>query len=409
MDSGITCLVTLHGIGFQQAPAGDRPGYADRLHAELARYLDASLLSDDPQRTRTERGEAGPIYVQSSWPPETNNTEAGLKRLGAWVSGKTRAIDTTNAPLSNGTGKIAHVALVYSQLQDQGPHPGALLEMSSTALLSLGHYTSLTGLIQMSFTDVRAMLEHPHTTETATSSLAVRQELLHPGRHPLHSIDRLLRRPVPPTQPETPTGLLTTLRTLEADVAAYISRNDLRERVRAFVRDAVHRICYRDDVDRVILNAHSNGTVIGQDVLTQLTPTAAQKVEAFITAGSPLRKYVELFYWGTQVGAMRAMAPPQLWVNFWDPRDPVADPLSPPVPWRRGSLVPPPDTAQSLFQEVDPDTGSAAPFPIDDREVDNVVHSSGGGLQAHNYWDNETQVVAPLAGMLGQFVTEPAA
>jgi hypothetical protein len=281
--------------------------------------------------------------------------------------------------------------------------------MSSTALLSLGHYTSLTGLIQMAFTDIRAMLEHPHQPETGTSSLAVRQELLQPAHHPLNSVDRLLRRPVPPSTPEAPTGLLATLRTLEADVAAYISRNDLRERVRAFVRDAVHRICYRDDVERVIVNAHSNGTVIGQDVLAQLTPTAARKVEAFITAGSPLRKYVELFYWGTQVGSMRNMAPPQMWVNFWDPRDPVADPLSPPVPWRRGSPLPAPDSAQSLFQEVDPDNGSVAPFPIQDREVDNVGHSSGGGLQAHNYWDNETQVVAPLAGMLGQFVTEPPA
>jgi hypothetical protein len=36
--------------------------------------------------------------------------------------------------------------------------------------------------------------------------------------------------------------------------------------------------------------------------------------------------------------------------------------------------------------------------------VDNVEHSSGGGLQAHNYWDNQTEVVAPLAETLRQLV-----
>jgi hypothetical protein len=301
-------------------------------------------------------------------------------------------------------GRIAHVALVYSQLQDQGPHPGALLEMTSTALLSLGHYTSLSGLIHMSFADLQAMLEHPRQQGSEGSSLAVRTEMLHSAHHPLQSVDRLLHRPVQPARPETPTGLLTTLRTLEADVAAYVSRNDLRERVRSFVRDAIHRVCYRDDVSRVVVNAHSNGTVIGYDVLTQLTPTAAQKVEAFVTAGSPLRKYVELFYWGTQVGAMRAMVPPQLWTNFWDARDPVADPLSPPVSWRRGSALPPASDSESLFERVDPDSGVIAPVAIRDVLVDNVEHSSGGGLQAHNYWDNQTEVVAPLAETLRQLV-----
>jgi hypothetical protein len=404
MTSGITCLITIHGIGFQQAPTATTPGYADRLHEHLAEFLDASLLSDDPNRARDQRGEAGPIYVQSSWPPESNHTEAGLSRLGTWVSGPTRAIDTSNAPLTDGVGRIAHVALVYSQLQDQGPHPGALLEMTSTALLSLGHYTSLSGLIHMSFADLQAMLEHPRQQGSEGSSLAVRTEMLHSAHHPLQSVDRLLHRPVQPARPETPTGLLTTLRTLEADVAAYVSRNDLRERVRSFVRDAIHRVCYRDDVSRVVVNAHSNGTVIGYDVLTQLTPTAAQKVEAFVTAGSPLRKYVELFYWGTQVGAMRAMVPPQLWTNFWDARDPVADPLSPPVSWRRGSALPPASDSESLFERVDPDSGVIAPVAIRDVLVDNVEHSSGGGLQAHNYWDNQTEVVAPLAETLRQLV-----
>lgn len=402
MTQGITCLVTIHGIGFQQAPTADVPGYADRLHESLAGLLNASLLSDDPQRTRRQRGEAGPVYVQSSWPPDTYNVEAGLSRLGTWVQGSARAIDNSRAPLTNGIGRIAHVALVYSQLQDQQAHPGALLEMSSTALFALGHYTSLTGLIHMSVADIGVMLRHSKQQDNARSSLAVRTDMAPASPHPLQSVDRLLRRPIRPSKPATTTGLIPTLRALEADVAAYVSRNDLRERVRAFVRDAIHRICYRDDVDTVIINAHSNGTVIGYDVMTQLTPTAAHKVRAFITAGSPLRKYVELFYWGTKVESMRDMAAPRLWTNFWDERDPVADPLSPPFDWRRGARMPPDSGAQSLFMAVDPDNGTVSPFPVIDRQVDNVRHSAGGGLQAHNYWDNETDVVAPMADILKQ-------
>lgn len=399
MTEGITCLVTIHGIGFQQAPNAAMPGYADQLHQRLAQCLDASILSDDPNRARTQRGEAGPIYVQSSWPPDSNNLEAGLRRLGSWASGPVRAIDTSQAPLVGSTGRVAHVALVYSHLQDQGAHPGALLEASTSALLSLGHYASFTGLVGMAFEDLKAMLAHPHLGSSGTPSLAIRTDAGTVSHHP---IERLFRRPIAAEQSSPPTGLLTTLRTLEADVAAYVSRNDLRERVRAFVRDALHRICYRDDVASVIVNAHSNGTIIGFDVLSQLTPTAAQKVRWFVTAGSPLRKYVELFYWGNTVGEMRNMAPPKQWTNFWDDRDPVADPLAPPISWQRGDALPAPSAQQSLVSAVDPELGTVAAFNIADCRVDNVTNSTGGGLQAHNYWDNQNEVVLPLADILRQ-------
>ena len=67
MGASLICLVTIHGVGFQQAPdpTNNIPGYADTLHEHLAQYLDASLLGDDPQRTRSRRGEAGPVYVES--------------------------------------------------------------------------------------------------------------------------------------------------------------------------------------------------------------------------------------------------------------------------------------------------------------------------------------------------------
>ena len=51
MASKITCLVTLHGIGFEQPPTPGVPnsGYADPLHQHLKQFLN-TFLSDDPNR-----------------------------------------------------------------------------------------------------------------------------------------------------------------------------------------------------------------------------------------------------------------------------------------------------------------------------------------------------------------------
>jgi hypothetical protein len=90
------------------------------------------------------------------------------------------------------------------------------------------------------------------------------------------------------------------------------------------------------------------------------------------------------------------MGIPHGWTNFWDAKDPVADPLAPPIEWLRGHDVPPPSQASSLYQKIGED-GIISPVPIDDVLVDNLTNSTGGGLQAHNYWDNSEQVVQALA------------
>jgi hypothetical protein len=82
----VTCVVTIHGIGFQTPPddANRVPGYADALHAHLREQLGPRLLGDDPGRGN---GVKGPVYVHSNWPPGTSNVEQGIGRLGAWVTG----------------------------------------------------------------------------------------------------------------------------------------------------------------------------------------------------------------------------------------------------------------------------------------------------------------------------------
>jgi hypothetical protein len=372
MDERVTCIVTIHGIGFQTTPDDVHgiSGYADQLHRNMRRHVDTSIVGDDPQRPQ-----GGPVYVQSDWPPDSRRSEAGLKRLGTWTSFNPRTIDATGMELTTGASQFAHVALVYSHLEDQGSNIGSLLEGTAKAACGHAHYASVMGISRLIFHDAWAMVSHQDAREPEAAGMRVRTDQSR--------------------APRDPTGLFATVRQLEEDVTTYVCRNDLRERVRAFVREALLRLAYRDDVAGIIVNAHSQGTVLAFDVLRELPPVAAEKVRGFITAGSPLRKYVDLFAWGNEVGSL-AMAPAGTWVNFFDPQDPVADPLHPPAQWRPGAGPDSFPAAESLLRATDPETGVVTPTLVIDRAVDNMAHSEGGGLQAHNYWDNDREVIVPL-------------
>ncbi len=200
-----------------------------------------------------------------------------------------------------------------------------------------------------------------------------------------------------------PTGV-ATIRHLQNDVCAYVCRNDLRTRVRGFVAEALFRLLAREDVAAVIINAHSQGTVLAFDVVRGLPPIAAAKVRGFYTAGSPLRKYVDLFGWGNDAGILVGVP----WFNFWDAADPVADPLLQPASWKAGMRVRDVSVAPTLFQFRDPGGGTPSDIRIVDSPVDNLVNSGGGGLRAHNYWDNKIQFVDPLATALRTLVGAPA-
>src|ERR1039457_3395890 len=92
------------------------------------------------------------------------------------------------------------------------------------------------------------------------------------------------------------------------------------------------------------------------------------------------------------------------WTNLWDELDPVADPLAPAPPWRRGMSTDPAPTP-GLFVDVDPQTGIATPHLLEDLVVDNVHHVGGGGLRAHDYWSNTDEVVPRLADRLRHLVS----
>lgn len=391
MSGPITCLVTIHGIGFQQPPRDGAPGYADHLHANLATQL--ATLSDDPQRLSWQTAPSVPIYVRSRFAAADGTREQALARLGRWTDVSRSFIDVTDAPLVKGGASVAHVALVYSEIEDlMGSQPEATAETFFKGIVEFGHYGSVLSTLRSVLLDAKAAWfppEHDPTTAggSSGSSLKPRTDVVGTkhtwGLWPHHE-----------TASE-PTGIVRTIRQVEDDVCAYVSRNDLRERVRSFVRDALLRLAARDDVGSLVLNTHSNGTVIGFDVLRDMPLPSVGKVRTLITAGSPLRKYAELFSWGHEVGSLSAVGQ---WRNYFDPRDPVADPLAHPVGWTEGQ---PFDlTKLKQFVARPPDVATAVPVLIDDVQVDNIHHSSGGGLQAHNYWDNCEDFIQELAKAL---------
>jgi hypothetical protein len=380
-------LVTIHGIGFQQAPRQGGPGYADDLHAALALQLPG--LSDDPQRQPWQTAPSVPIYVQSRFPAADGTREQGLARLGRWTDADRTSIDATSALLVTGDSTVAHVALVYSEIEDLGPQPEATAETLLKGLLEHGHYGSVLSTLRTVLIDAKtAWLPPEHDpAKPGGSSLRPRADTgdahLFPRLWPHHD------------NPSEPMGILGTIRQVEDDVCGYVCRNDLRERVRSFVRDALLRLIARDDVGSLVLNTHSNGTVIGFDVLRDMPVRSVAKVRTLITAGSPLRKYAELFSWGHEVGSVSAVGQ---WRNYFDPQDPVADPLAHPIGWTQGQ---PFDLAKlAQFVAWPPDATTPLAVPIDDLQVDNVHHSSGGGLQAHDYWDNSVDFIPELVKTL---------
>ncbi|GCE12339.1 hypothetical protein [Tengunoibacter tsumagoiensis] len=427
------CLVTIHGIGFEQPPIytpgevnPSIEGYADDLHENLSLFLDGNLLSDDPERKRHLRGQNGVIYVQSVWPGNSYNVEAGRSRLGTWNVAReinVLPVNLENQPaiLFNQQGQISHVALVYSQEEGQGSLVGTSLQTSLMALTSLKEYGRSTNVAHMLFTDLTALWKHaadhrPYEEDEPSPSLRIRQDA---GfyRKDSQGVN------VDPHDNQATNSLLTTLRQVENDVAAYVCSNNLRERIRSFVLDALQRLACRDDVDGIVINAHSNGTVVAFDVVRNLPPFAARKIWGLVTAGSPLRKYAKLFSWGSTIATI---PPITTWLNFFDPKDIVADPLCTPANWliedpdpihelryeqinlSTGKIYEDPDPESVfLYQALNPNTGQLQNIPIHDRPVDNLTNSVGGGMKAHNYWDNSLEFVKPLSDLLKQLVANP--
>ena len=388
------CVVTVHGIGFQQPPRGGKPGYADALHDLLRKAL-GDRLGDDPERPAT----GGPVYVSS----ESDGSPA--KGLGRLDEGR---------PLVREEGEIAHVALVYSPSEPLEPRFGETAEALARAAISHGHYASTVGVLRLLVSDAWAAL-HEDSGGGSRSTLTPRSDLdvsVHHGvlGRVLHRGARAADKDPAEAASKSP-GAVETLQALQDDVATYVTRNDLRERVRDFVEDAVLLLADRNEISAVVINAHSQGTVLCWDVLCRLPFSSwarggdrrARLFRHFVTAGSPIRKYVDMFAWGDQVGELAAALEPigsLTWHNFCDPHDPVADPLNPPAGWRPGDpwdQQPEPDEGLLVARDAN---GALRHVQIDDRRVDNIKYSSGGGLQAHDYWNNEKQVVTHLSTLL---------
>jgi hypothetical protein len=333
-----------------------------------------------------------PIYVHSVWPPNSLSIENGLKRLGSWDE-RHQSIDIKDTPLVKGDARIAHVALVYSRLEGEESEIGATAMISGMSTVSARHYGHVTSLMDMLFMDMmRPTIESLWTNLTKHSSqagskpsLRIRQDK---GYHD--------------EPPQQLSGFAAILRMIENDVAAYVCHNEKRQRVRRFILDALQRLTNRKDVAGIVLNTHSNGTVIGLDVMQELTPYSAAKIRAIITAGSPIRKYIDLFEWGNRVALVPQV---ERWWNFYDEKDIVADPLLPDASWLRGT-EPTAEQLVGIYEAFDPNKGGIVPLHIEDILVHNVPHSPPGALQWHDYWDNTVEFIPKVADLLRDVITE---
>jgi hypothetical protein len=384
----VTVIVTIHGIGFQVPPndAQGIEGYADAFHRHLRETTAlGDALGDDPERLKD--GVQGPVYVHSQWPPGSKNIELGIKRLGTWIPGKHPAVVTTDQKLVDGTQPLAHVALVYANLEEKISALGPLGLITEMALFRLGNYSSVPRLVRMLWLDALPLLKPGKAQPT-------------PSLQPR----RVVRLPTPtsPDQPTInivpePTGARATIVQLENDVAAYVTRDTLRQRVRSFVTECLLRLAYRPDVDGIIVNSHSQGTVVAFDAVRDFPVVAKDCIKALVTAGSPLRKYVDLFAWGHEIGCIYGIDGENgPWRNFWDKRDPVADPLEASAHWQPGQAADP-VAGDELFVAYKRDTGERLLYTrLKDVPTDNLKFSYGGGLQAHNYWDNQREFIPPF-------------
>lgn len=390
-ETRVVCIVTIHGVGFQQAPGPPdgpglpaRPGYADLLHQNLAAELEGRL-SDDPDKQWYQEVPTAPIYVASSWRKpdlDRQSREAGLARLGQWRGTPYRdGIDTTSAPLVKEGADVAHVALVYTGLEESKHDVAALVQTAALGLFAIRRYATAAAIAGTVYRDVAALWTRSGKGADGGVSLRVRSDA-----------NQAVAAPLRPTPRESQNSILLQV---EDDVGAYVVRNERRELVRGFVEEALLRLVWRDDVRAVIVNAHSQGTVVAYDVLRELRDARLDKVRALITAGSPLRKYATTLSWGREVGRIHDIG---TWLNVHDPRDPVADPLTRPPRGRRAADDPSPPG--SLFWWLDPLTGAGKASTVQDVPVDNGMNSPPGALQAHNYWDNRTEFVPRLAAVV---------
>ncbi|HEY8741048.1 MAG TPA: hypothetical protein VIN56_10700 [Candidatus Dormibacteraeota bacterium] len=379
---GLVCLLTVHGIGFQQPPhEPDVPGYADALHLHLRKVL-GPLFGDDPRRERNAPGEAGAVYVSSEWPPRSGDIELGLDRIAARLPDG--SLDWSDRPLAAPGSAIGHVAVVYAGLESTRPRLWLGLRALFSALLHLGHYASPLTVWRLLRQDLRAI--KPSAADPGPGN-RIREDIPHRRMlpHPLKN-----RKNVPPGATAG-----DTLVQLEDDVASYVYDHRLHDRVLDFVAEVLQRLLARDDVTAVVVNGHSHGTVVCFDTLQSLSTQQLQRIGAFVTAGSPLRKYVDFFGQTRDLAGVGEVP----WLNFWDRLDPVADPLAPPMEWRPLTDATVPPGEGGLFR-LRRGGGFLDQAHVADRPIDNVANSPAGGLAAHDYWDNAAQFVPALAQVL---------
>ena len=104
------------------------------------------------------------------------------------------------------------------------------------------------------------------------------------------------------------------------DLGAYYEEALIRQRMRSRLTDALQR--HQDK--RILLIAHSMGSIIAYDVMRQLEDDGAVEVEYLVTIGSPLGLPIVADKIRQEFGATQTPSSVQRWTNLADPGDKVS-------------------------------------------------------------------------------------
>jgi len=254
----VIVVLTIHGIGFQ-------PGSnLDLGHRRLCRPAPRATSNESlPVPSATTPSASPRMVVVRYMRPITFHLGAArpslvFARLGSWTP--TGSVDPTGKPWRRPARRLLMSHWLYSGLEENQGDVPALLGLETLSATSITDYESLGGPRQDAESTIsRRCPSIPPATARSRRVCALEPDTtMHRG-----IVARLLHDVAHPTNPASSSGPAGILHTVEDDVAAYVTRNEHRERVRGFIRDAASRLIARPDVEGVVINGHSNGTVMG--------------------------------------------------------------------------------------------------------------------------------------------------
>ena len=196
------------------------------------------------------------LSMSRVWPPGSSSTEPALARLGAWGNEDAKIIDMSSSTSCRRKGSYRPYCSCLLTFRRIYPQAGPLLQTTASAILSLATMLMFwaSHACRSPISRLRLETNLQQEGDAGNSKLACSHRFYYHSRYECSSY-RASRYHSTVVKTMSPSD---------------VCHNDRRERVRNFVWEAISRLAYREDVAGIVINAHSNGTVISFDLLRYL-------------------------------------------------------------------------------------------------------------------------------------------